>query len=226
MRALRYFPQGGFSPLDLDPEIWFRGDLGITLNGADVSAWANQGSTGAVNDATQATPGNQPAYVSGTYPGVSGVAASNKFLSLTSFAFGTAATIVVVCTAQSTQAGYVWAEGVGNIGLLSNHVATGDLEWFNNPNRQKYVDDPTIGNRYRTVTKQSDGVSLVGRVNGTEAFSVTPTVGLSSISILGAASTAPASPYRGIIHEVVVIKRVISASELASLETYLTTRWA
>jgi hypothetical protein len=42
---------------------WLRADLGITLNGANVSAWANQSGVADANrNAVQATAGNQPAY--------------------------------------------------------------------------------------------------------------------------------------------------------------------
>jgi hypothetical protein len=58
-------PAGGaaaFSPLDVDNLVlWLRGDLGITLNGDNVSAWADQSGEG--NDATQGTMSSQPLYV-------------------------------------------------------------------------------------------------------------------------------------------------------------------
>lgn len=43
-------------------KLWLRADLGITLNGGDVSAWANQGTAGGSFD--QGTPANQPAWTS------------------------------------------------------------------------------------------------------------------------------------------------------------------
>lgn len=41
---------------------WYRGDYGITLNGSNVSAWADQ-APATVEDAVQATAANQPPYV-------------------------------------------------------------------------------------------------------------------------------------------------------------------
>jgi hypothetical protein len=219
---------GDFAPSGLSGlQLWLDGadEATKTLNGANVSAWADKSGNG--RNATQATPANQPTNVSGGAPsaGVSGVAATNKFMTLTSLSLGTAATIAVVCTAQVTAAGYVWSNGVGSNGLLSNHVATGDLEWYNTPDRQKYADDPVTNNRYRTVTTQANGVSLVGRSNGAQVFSVVPAVALSSIATIGAATTGPASPYRGVIHEIIIYNRVLSAGEITQLETYLA-RWA
>ena len=40
--------------------LWLRGDMGITLNGATVSAWADQSGSG--NDVSQATAANQPTF--------------------------------------------------------------------------------------------------------------------------------------------------------------------
>jgi hypothetical protein len=43
---------------------WYRADLGVTLNGSTVSAWADQSGSGDSNrNLAQATAGNQPTYV-------------------------------------------------------------------------------------------------------------------------------------------------------------------
>lgn len=50
-----------FLPTDLaNLVLWLRSDLGVTLNGADVSAWADQSGEG--NDAAQGTASDQPTY--------------------------------------------------------------------------------------------------------------------------------------------------------------------
>ena len=50
-----------FSPLDIPNLVaWYRADLGITLNGADVSDWADQSGNG--NHISQATAANQPLF--------------------------------------------------------------------------------------------------------------------------------------------------------------------
>lgn len=52
---------GGFIPTNLSGcVLWLRADLGITLNGSDVSAWADQSGQG--RDVSQGTAANQPAY--------------------------------------------------------------------------------------------------------------------------------------------------------------------
>lgn len=52
-------------------KVWLKGDAGITLNGSDVSAWADQSGNG--NDAAQADTAKQPAYVSNALNGIPGV---------------------------------------------------------------------------------------------------------------------------------------------------------
>lgn len=57
---------GGFNHTWLPNELplcklWLRGDMGITLNGGNVSSWADQSGLG--NNFTQATALNQPLYV-------------------------------------------------------------------------------------------------------------------------------------------------------------------
>jgi hypothetical protein len=209
-------------------QLWLDGSDEATkiVTGSGISTWVDK--SGNARNATQATDANRPANVSGGAPaaGVSGVTGT-KFLALASgLALGTSATIVVVCTAQSSAAGYVLSDGVGNnSSILSHHAATGDFEWFNTPDRPKFVNDPVIGNRYRLVLMQANGGSLIGRVDGSAAFSVTATVNLTQLLVLGAAATSGISSYRGIFHEVIVYSGILTVTDLSNLEGYLA-RWA
>jgi hypothetical protein len=209
-------------------QLWLDGSDEATkvITGSGISSWLDK--SGNARNATQATDANRPANVVGGAPtaGVSG-AVGTKFLALASgLSLGASATIALVCTAQSTAASYVLSDGVGNnCSVLSNHVATGDFEWFNSPDRPKFVDDPVIGNRYRMILMQANGGSLIGRVDGGAVFSVTATVNLSQLLIVGAANAAGVSPFRGTIHEVIVYSGIITVTDLSNLEGYLA-RWA
>jgi prepilin-type N-terminal cleavage/methylation domain-containing protein len=66
-----------------DLKLWLESDLGVELNGGDVSTWADQSGLG--NDATQTTPANQPLLVSGYQNGHAAV----KFDGATTFMNGT-----------------------------------------------------------------------------------------------------------------------------------------
>lgn len=60
--------RGDFAPTDVpDCSLWLRSDLGITLNGSDISAWADQSGQG--HDPSQATASAQPEYVTGVVNG-------------------------------------------------------------------------------------------------------------------------------------------------------------
>jgi hypothetical protein len=75
---------GGFAdPKDIAGLVaWFRADIGITLNGNNVSLWSDQSGKG--NHVTQATGSAQPAFVNNAYNGkpcVRFVAANSQYLS-------------------------------------------------------------------------------------------------------------------------------------------------
>ena len=58
-------PQGGWSPDDeASLEAWYQNKVGITLNGSDVSSWADSSSNS--HDMVQATATHQPAYNAST----------------------------------------------------------------------------------------------------------------------------------------------------------------
>lgn len=90
-----------------DLKLWLRADLGVTLNGGDVSAWANQGTLGGSFD--QGTPANQPLFTASDanlngQPSVTFTGANSDRLvsSLAASAWnflhdGTGATLFVVC---------------------------------------------------------------------------------------------------------------------------------
>jgi hypothetical protein len=54
---------GSWNPRDISSvALWLRADMGITLNGANVSTWANQTSYGSGRNYTQSDPSLQPYY--------------------------------------------------------------------------------------------------------------------------------------------------------------------
>ena len=72
-------PLGGWSPTDeTSLEAWYQYGVGITLNGSNVSEWADSSSEN--HDMTQSTAGEQPAYSGGvlTFDGSDDNLASNQ----------------------------------------------------------------------------------------------------------------------------------------------------
>lgn len=67
-----------FTPLSVaNCALWYKGDAGITLNGSNVSAWANKAGTGSIYNAVQATGGSQPARGTVAVNGIYGVTFSS-----------------------------------------------------------------------------------------------------------------------------------------------------
>ena len=63
--AAGFVGSGSFNPSDISNAVaWYRADLGITLNGSNVSAWNDQSGVGDANrNLLQASAGSQPTYV-------------------------------------------------------------------------------------------------------------------------------------------------------------------
>ncbi len=65
---------GGFVPTQFSGcAIWLRADMGITLNGGDVSAWANQADTAVLASVAQAVGAKQPLHVAASIGGKPGI---------------------------------------------------------------------------------------------------------------------------------------------------------
>lgn len=224
-------PNASWTPLSASAALWLDGaDAAYkTLNGAAVSAWLDK--SGNARNATQADPTKQPANVSGTAPtaGVDFADGTNVLALASALSLGTSCTIALVVTGLAAASNtYLWADGSGSDGFLSGFSLGGDLEWFNTgggTDRQKFVENPTTGTRYQLVLSQSDGASLVGRVNGVQAFSVVPAIALSTLQFIGAANAAATSGCSQKLHELAVFAPALDAAGIASLETYLA-RWA
>lgn len=138
-----------FVPTDLTNLIaWLRSDLGITLNGSDVSDWADQGPAG--NDFSQGTASKQPAYDSGDvlngHPGLI-PAGSEQLDTGTSLLNGSGdkATFFVVAKSDEVGTGYI----------ISNRTTAG---W-----NFKYINATTI--QYQHQGHDQDGHTIVDQFN-------------------------------------------------------------
>lgn len=220
-----------FLPTDLAGlQLWLDGadELNKTLNGSNVSAWNDK--SGNARHATQATPANQPANISGGAPsaGLNFAAGTRVIATASPVSFGTSASIFCVVAADPGANTYVFADGGSADGIISGFAVGGDLEWFNTSggtDRQKFIDNPVAGSRYRLTVSQVNGASLVGRLNGAQVFSAVPAIALTSIQFIGAATAGAVSGFLGKIHEIIVYSPALSASDIDLVEAYLA-RWA
>lgn len=217
--------------------LWLRADLGVTLNGSTVSAWANQGSV--VASATQGTAAAQPTWnatgfgtASRPYLSFDG---TGDYLDLALGAVGTAYTFVFAARYRAYVASDCIASAV-NGGLndynasstaIFGHVSAGaTLEHYVNGARGA-VARPTV-NTPAVVTITASGAQSTVRVNGTAGTPVALTgASLSATTLrLGARSIPGASNFSDVdTAEAVGFARLLSAAEIALLERYMGARY-
>ncbi len=133
---------------------WLRADRGITLNGSDVSGWADQSGNG--NDASQGTALNQPAYNTSWSNGRPALTfdGTNHFMEVNTLAamFVNRAPFTLFCVAQATDtAGFYNYVGSG-----SSTVGSRLIEW-----RQA----PTVLHEF--VSRDDDGTPEASATGGT-----------------------------------------------------------
>lgn len=102
-------------------ELWLKADEGITFNGSDVSAWADQSGNG--RNATQATASRQPLYVASVINGLpavqfDGVDTTGTFMSvdLTFLASSSMSIYAVIRRSSAKNSNFFLGSGVTPIG--------------------------------------------------------------------------------------------------------------
>lgn len=248
---------GGGSPSlgvpDTIPDLfsWHRADLGITLNGSNVSAWADQ-ATATVEDASQGVAGSQPPYVAsdaginnnaiiGPFDGsadhlTAGVAADWEFLHT-----GTGMTIVLVF--RTGALGSVRRlldnnNGSGTaLGLtLQINAASPALAWLNMGNGTTAVLSATtaasitassvnyIVFRHATANTPDYSFNLNG-VTTTGNNSNAPGTGAAAATLNIGRRSGSVQYFNGDIAEMITYTRAIDDTEQTSLTDYITTRY-
>jgi hypothetical protein len=209
--------------------LWLRTDIGITLNAGNVSAWADQ--SGAGNSVTQATPGNQPAFVASggpnNVPYLSLVGGANVHGLVGAATIG-AQPLEYLIAARSTvslppNTAYL-IDFSTNVNTVFQNSATNVVDQF---------DGTTIGNGV-TVTIGSDfildsffsgassqqtlngGAPVSGSNPGVTAPSAPPTVGNSGLLT---------REWGGRIYEIAVYNRQLLAAERLAITRYMGARY-
>ena len=230
-----------FVPTDISGlGLWLRSDLGITLNGSDVSAWADQ--SGSANHVNQGTASRQPAYSAtgapNSLPSLDFVTADRNLLAsgacsllsnVTGYTFYivlkrpdlTPNTISVSFDAAAmteqvvTNLCYCYADG-GNFG----NAATTNANWM----IRKTVFDGSQGtnagrlkNYENTVQQTQDfGVYTIPAITPVSAFFL---VGDYFLDL-------PVWDFEGSIAEILIWPRALTAGEQAQVDAYLSSRYS
>lgn len=216
---------GVFTPKALSGLVlWLRGDLGITLNGSTVSAWADQSGQG--QNLVQATGANQPTFSAAdvTYnnrPLISSAATTQFLVGSAGYATSQPHTAIVVGECQTANGTFFAAGDSSNSGWL-----------FLNNTSLKIFASLTLTDAVSVATPKV----MMGIFNGAASFvGASDWISGGTSGDAGATGTvrwATGAYTDGLfgavnkIAEIIVYSKVVSAAEKATLAAYLTNRYA
>ena len=212
-------PMGGWTPASEGTDLvaWYKNKEGITLNGSDVSAWADSSTFS--NDMVQATASEQPAYD-----------ASTGALTFDKTAAQSLQTTSQISISSDFTVGVRLDPSAVNVIVLGDNTTSNEFFKISNSTTLRFKTDGTQvditvndGNlnadNYLVVTRASNVVSLY--VNGTLQTDTETLAGTVDIDAIGVRAT-DANPYDGIIKEVQIYDST-SAALTANINTYLST---
>ncbi len=224
--------RAGWTPASLTTlRGWYRADMGLTLVGSDVDAWADQSGNG--NHLPAGGAGNRPLYVAtgfngGAQPYVQGDGVAEYFLR-TVFSMGAAVgafTVAYVCKALSgTNGRALWQYGTSvppyvittggtalpNILGINNVPSTG-TSVLTTARLSTYWWDGATQKIYAGATQEdSDANANAGPADGGR-FSVI-------------AGTTGSVPINMQVAEAIVMRAALTPAELAALAAYATARY-
>lgn len=225
----------------LKPALWLRSDRGISLNGSNVTAWADQSGFG--RDAIQLTPANQPVYTTSSavrgLPAVTGAATRGLLAGAaadwTFLHDGTGCTIFLVTYSRATPTNYL-------IGTQSSSGANRGFNIFWSGTSHNFIVGDGTTQQF-SLTRAASALTL-NKTIATFATASTPDASVTVNGVAGTtgnaatpSGTAPANPL-GIcwggassfgtdtdFFDIVLFNRVLSANEIAALNAYATTRY-
>ena len=248
--VLRDNPRLSFDPRNIDADllVWVRADLGTTMNGATVSAWADYSGNG--NDLAQATASAQPALEVGglggrpelTFDGSSDVLTGPSLFGMLSANDEWTIALIVRDWTWGTAINATWGTayargamsapsgGGGYFGLVAGDSSNGLCSgYYDGATPSEVAFPPAAGSQgaasvWVTVC---DGTDLTCRINGAAGTANTGGGGLvSNATTLGLGTGSSSGDFwDGGISEVLIFDGVLSAQDLGMLEDYLIDRY-
>lgn len=229
--------KGNFFPRKLpNLVLWLRSDLGITLNGSNVSAWADQSGNG--NNVSQGTAAQQPVFNSTdssirnkpslTFDGSNDVLIGTPAAALTSnknWSFfvvhkpNSFATVKIIASIGNGSTGYAFS-------LNGNSTNKREMQI----KLQRFVEDGAAASgSYEYWTGQCNNSAVLSmRVNGASQSldfpNTTPSTPSADVEI-GAANSGGTGSFNGRIAEVILYNRLLSSIEVAKVEKYIKKRY-
>ena len=186
---------GGWSPDDETSLVaWYQNAVGITLNGSDVSAWADSSSSG--YDMVQATATEQPAYSAGVLTFVS--ADTNNLQTTGQISLTGDFTIGIKC----------FPTAFNNV-IIADNTTTNEFFKFTTTSQFRIkidgstqnitLDSGTFGDDYLVITRVSNVLRLYQ--NGVQQTTTPTLAGTADIDAIGVRAT-DTNPYAGTIKEI------------------------
>jgi hypothetical protein len=200
--------------------VWLRSDMGITLNGSDVSSWADQSGNG--NDVAQAVAANQPAYVEPT-PGLPYLDFDG---SIGHYLEGPAINALIASTAFHMFVVSTSANILGERGIVGAQAAA--PRFYGHAQAASYLDANNLLFAQNTSLAVRhylhDGTDFKYREDGAELDSVT--VALSALTAaLFTVGWTGGQYLTGKLYEVILVAEAMSQSRYANIEHSLAIRY-
>ena len=213
-------PQGAWSPTDeTSLEAWYKNKEGITLNGSDVSAWADSSSNS--HNMVQATASKQPAYNASTGALTFDKTAAQSLQTTSQISISGDFTVGVRLDPSSINVIVLGDNTINNEFFKLSNSSTLRLKTDTGSNFIDITvnDGDLSADNYLVVTRASNLVSLY--VNGTLQTDTETLAGTVDIDAIGVRNP-DANPYDGIIKEIQIYDST-SAALTANINTYLST---
>tara|TARA_R100001463_G_scaffold25943_2_gene61088 strand:+ start:1512 stop:2204 length:693 start_codon:yes stop_codon:yes gene_type:complete len=195
---------------------WYQKGVGITLNGSDVSAWADSANS---YNMAQSTASEQPAYSAGSLTFVS---ADDTNLQTTSQISLTGAfTIGVKLTPTGSNTGTFLADITTNNEFFKLHSTTNFRAKIDGNLSSIDLDSGTFGDDYIIVTRNGSNLLTLYQ-NGVAQSTTTTTAGTADIDAIGlrSGSGSGVNGYDGVIEEVQIFSSS-STALTANVNAYL-----
>lgn len=206
--------------------LWLRSDLGITLNGSSVSAWADQSGQG--NSASQGTGANQPTYIS------SGGGGGRPYLQFTQGgtqqiggSLNLSEPLEYFVAARTT------SSSPSTTAVLMNWISSGNLvnctlqvsaslniEQFN----ASFANPVTVTvNTDLILDSYFNGASSFLNVNGTTASGSNPGANTGTGYSIGNQGSGASFAWGGFVYEVAAYNRTMLSTERTQVMHYMAT---
>lgn len=222
-----------FVPTDIAGcRVWLRADLGVTLNGATVSAWANQADAAFLASVAQAVAANQPTFLASGINGLPSVVwdGALKWLTGTYAADLTQPCDYFVVLRPTAIAGLLVVTSTDNAAKLhqSNLTVIGGVDhkfgWYGGIGITSGAGAWTVDENF-VLNIHAEGASTVIYKNGASFYTANGGALVSSGLKLGIYVDSAQFPFVGWLSEVVVIDGGATAAERALLQTYFDGRY-